>query len=121
VVGGVFEFSQPLYTVAERAGSVTINVRRTGDTGRAMSVDYSTDDGSVPTLSIPCSAVTGLALERCDYTRAAGTLQFAAGETEKTFAVLVNDDSYPEGTETAHLRLANQSAGAAAPGRGAWK
>jgi hypothetical protein len=51
--------------------------------------------------------VTGIALERCDYTRAAGTLSFAAGETEKTFTVLVNDDSYTEGTETVQLRLSN--------------
>jgi hypothetical protein len=111
-VGGAFEFSQAVYAGAERGGSVAVTVRRTGDTGSAASVDYSTDDGSAPSVAVACSATTGLALERCDYTRAAGTLQFAANEAEKTFVVLVNDDSYFEGTETTQLRLSNPSTGA---------
>jgi ABC-type dipeptide/oligopeptide/nickel transport system ATPase subunit len=56
--------------------------------------------------------VSGFALERCDYTRASGTLQFAANETEKSFVVLVNDDSYAEGTEITSLKLSNPGAGA---------
>lgn len=60
---------------------------------------------------MPCSTLKGLAPERCDYTRAAGTLQFADGETEKTFSVLLSDDSYAEGTETTHLRLSNPAGG----------
>jgi hypothetical protein len=111
-VGGVIEFSQPLYIVGERNGSVTITVRRTGDLTGALSVDYVTDDGRIPSVLVPCSAVTGLALELCDYTRAAGTLHFAAGEAEKTFAVLVNDDSYVEGAETVQLVLSNPGGGA---------
>ncbi|HJQ34724.1 MAG TPA: Ig-like domain repeat protein, partial [Pyrinomonadaceae bacterium] len=111
-VGGAFEFSRAVYAVTERGGSVAITVRRTGDASQAASVDYSTDDGSTPSVAVACSATTGQALERCDYTRAAGTLQFAANETEKTFVVLVNDDSYVEGTETTALRLSNPSAGA---------
>jgi probable HAF family extracellular repeat protein len=113
MVNSVIEFTQSVYTVAERAGSVTITVRRRGITTSAASVDYTTDDGSIPTVAVPCSTVTGLALERCDYTRAAGTLNFAAGETEKTFTVLVNDDSYAEGTEAATLRLSNPTGGTA--------
>ncbi|HWW75894.1 MAG TPA: Ig-like domain repeat protein, partial [Pyrinomonadaceae bacterium] len=111
-VGGAFEFAQAVYAVAERGGSVAVTVRRTGDASQAASVDYSTDDGGAPSVAVACSATTGLALERCDYTRAAGTLQFAANETQKTFVVLVNDDSYVEGTETTQLRLSNPSAGA---------
>jgi hypothetical protein len=107
VAATLFNFSQATYTVNERDGSITITVSRTGDTTQAASVDYSTDDGSTPSVFVRCSSVTGIALERCDYTRAAGTLNFAAGETQKTFAVLVNDDSYVEGTETASLRLSN--------------
>jgi CSLREA domain-containing protein len=103
----LFEFSQPTYTVAEGAGSLAVTVRRAGDTSQAASVDYATDDGSVTSVSVPCSAVTGLALARCDFTQAQGTLRFAAGETEKTFGVLVSDDSYVEGTEIAHVTLSN--------------
>jgi probable HAF family extracellular repeat protein len=105
------EFTQSLYTVGERDGSASITVKRTGDTTVSASVDYATDDGSTPTVAVPCSSVTGLALERCDYTRSAGTLNFAPGETQKTFAVLINDDSYTEGTETLTLNLSNPTGG----------
>jgi hypothetical protein len=111
--GSIFNFSQGLYATAERAGSVSVTVGRAGDISQAASVDYTTDDGSVDAAVVPCSATTGLALERCDYTRAAGTLRFAPGESEKTFVVLVNDDSFNEGSETTRLRLSNPSAGSA--------
>ena len=109
--GGGFEFSQANYVAAERGGSVTITVKRTGDVTAAASVDYATEDGSIPSVAIPCSVVTGVALERCDYTRAAGTLRFASNETEKSFVVLVNDDSHVEGSETISLKLSNPSSG----------
>ena len=111
--GGRIEFSEAAYAVAERGGQVVVTVRRVGDTTRAASVEYATDDGSTPSVAVACSATTGLALERCDYTRAAGTLRFAAGEALKTFTVLVNDDSYAEGAEAAALRLSNPTGGAA--------
>lgn len=112
LVGSIFQFAQALYTVAESAGSIAITVRRTGDTSQAVSVDYTTDDGSVPAVIAPCVTTSGAALERCDYTRAAGTLRFAPGQTEQSFTVLVNADSFVEGTETTHLRLAHASGGA---------
>jgi uncharacterized repeat protein (TIGR01451 family) len=107
----VIQFSQPNYTVAERGGGIQITVTRTGDTSRAVSVDYATDDAGIPTVATPCSTVSGKALERCDYTRSAGTLSFAPGETQKSFTVLVNDDSYAEGAETLQLVLSNPAAG----------
>jgi hypothetical protein len=113
VVGSVFEFSQSLYTVAERGGSISISVRRVGHTAGAASVDFVTDDGSVPSMPVPCSSTMGLALERCDYTRAVGTLRFAPNETEQSFTVLVNDDSYAEGAETLQLVLSNPRGGVA--------
>jgi hypothetical protein len=109
------EFSQATFTVNERGGSVTITVNRSGDASQAASVDYATDDGSIPSVTVPCSAVTGLALERCDYTRVTGTLNFAPGQREKTFVILVNDDSYVEGTETTSLRLSNPVGAPLAP------
>jgi CSLREA domain-containing protein len=111
-VGSIFEFSQSAYEVAEGA-SLTVTVKRSGDTSQAVSVGYATDDGSTPSVVVPCSSVTGLALDRCDFTKALGTLNFAAGETQQTFLVLGGDDSYTEGPESARLRLSNPSAGAA--------
>ena len=74
---------------------MTITVVRTGDISGAAAVDYSTSD------------IT--ASERRDYITALGTLQFAAGESSKSFAVLINEDSYIEGDETFYLNLSNPS------------
>ena len=110
--GGTFEFSQSAYNVAEGLVALTVTVQRSGNTASAADVDYATDDGSTPAVSVPCTSTTGLALDRCDYTKALGTLHFAAGETSKTFQVLVSDDSYTEGSETAQLKLSNPTNGA---------
>ena len=42
-----------------------------------------------------------------DFTYAAGTVVFSANETSKTFPVLIGEDSYGEGTETATVTLSN--------------
>ena len=110
--GGVVSFSAASYTVAEGAGSLLVTVVRGGDTSAAAGVEYTTDDGSSPGVFVPCSATTGAALARCDFTAAAGRLNFAAGESAKTFPVLVSDDAYAEGPETLHLVLRNPSGGA---------
>jgi len=89
------QFSASNYNVQEDCTFVTITVNRTGDTSGAASVDYSTSD------------VT--ATQRNDYITALGRLQFASGETSKTFAVLINEDSYVEGTESFNLNLSNSS------------
>ncbi|MET0645318.1 MAG: tandem-95 repeat protein [Pyrinomonadaceae bacterium] len=102
---GSIEFKQSAYTAAEGSGDLAVTVRRTGDTSQAASVAYATDDGSNPNVSVPCSATAGAALDRCDFTKALGRLTFAPGETEKTITVLLGDDSYVEGTETALIRL----------------
>ncbi|HWS90300.1 MAG TPA: tandem-95 repeat protein [Pyrinomonadaceae bacterium] len=104
---GIIELKQSSYTAAEGAGPLAVVVRRTGDTSTAASVAYATDDGSIPGVSVPCSATAGAALDRCDFTKALGRLVFAPGETEKTINVLVGDDSYVEGPETAVIRLSN--------------
>ena len=72
---------------------MTITVNRIGDTSGAATVDYITSD------------IT--ATERKDYIKALGTLRFAAGETSKSFALLINEDSFVEGNETFNLTLSN--------------
>jgi hypothetical protein len=84
-------------------------VRRTGDTSRAATVDYATnvDNG------LPCSTASGVASPKCDFTAALGTLNFAAGDTNKTITILISQDSFVEGPETITITLTNPQAGAA--------
>jgi hypothetical protein len=110
--GGVIEFEQATYNVAE-GGSLTVKVKRAIWDNLPVDVDYTTDDGSIPSVFVPCAATTGLALDRCDFTKALGTLHFAAGETEKTFTLLIGQDSYVEGAETFQLKLSNPRGNAA--------
>jgi hypothetical protein len=87
-----FEFSAASYSVNENdaAGHATITVNRAGATNVPASVNYATSHGTA----------TG-----ADYTAAAGTLNFAAGETTKTFQVDVANDGTSEANETVDLTL----------------
>ena len=67
-------------------------------------MDYATRDGSAHAGS--------------DYTAASGTLSFEPGETAKTVAVAVLDDSHDEGSETMTLRLSNASGAYIADNKG---
>jgi hypothetical protein len=87
-----------------------VTVNRTNDTSRAATVDYATNDTGAPA---PCGTVNGLASAHCDFTTARGTLRFAAGETQRTFTVLVNGDSYGEGFERFTVNLSNPMGGSA--------
>ncbi len=94
----LLQFTQTTPVVQEDVTTLTLTVQRTGDTSGAVTVDYATANGT--------------ASERSDYTTAVGTLRFAAGETSKTFDVLVNEDSFTEGNETFNVALSNATGGA---------
>ena len=72
---------------------MTVTVNRIGDTSAAAAVDYNTSD------------VT--ATERKDYITSLGRLQFAAGQTSNSFVVLINEDSFVEGSEVFNVNLTN--------------
>ncbi len=81
--------------IPEGAHAKTINVLRLGDLSSEVRVDYTTLDG--------------VASERTDYTSARGTLAFAAGESEKSFTVLITDDGFVEPAEGFSVMLSNPS------------
>jgi hypothetical protein len=109
----LIKFSQSTYSVNENGNVISITVIRSGDTSPAVTVDYATPDDSAAMSVLPCSNANGVASPRCDFTTALGTLRFAAGETSKTFNVLISQDLWVEGNETAQLTLSNPTGGAA--------
>jgi len=95
-------------SVNEGAGFATVTVTRAGDTTRAATVQYATTD----TAGLQnCTVANGKASERCDYATAVGRVQFAIGETIKTFTIPIIDDAIVEGDETLTVSL-NGPAGA---------
>lgn len=107
-IGGFFSFAASSATTTENSGSTTVTVRRTGDTSRAASVDYATNADN----GLPCSSASGVASPKCDFTAALGTLNFAAGDINKTITILIGQDSFVEGPETITITLTNPQAGA---------
>jgi hypothetical protein len=96
------QLSSNALSVNESAGFVDVSVTRTGDTSRAATVLYSTTD----TAGLQnCTVANSKASERCDYGTAVGRIQFAVGETAKTFTIPIVDDALVEGDETFTVNL----------------
>ncbi len=94
----VIDFAAPQFDTSEGSGAAPITVTRIGDVSSPATVDYFISDNG--------------ASERTDYTTTLGTLHFAPGETQKTFDVLITDDSVPEANEMAFLGLLNATGNA---------
>jgi hypothetical protein len=97
---GLLELAAATVNLSENGGEATVTVKRSASTTGAVSVDYTTSDGSAAAGS--------------DYTAASGTLSFADGETSKTFTVPVADDSADEGRESVAIELSNATGNALA-------
>ena len=68
-----------------------ITITRTGPTSGVSTVDYTVNNAT--------------ATQRGDFTYASGTVVFNVNETSKTFPVLISEDGYTEGTESATVQL----------------
>lgn len=97
-------FTAAEFRVAEAAGTVNVQVRRSGGTRTRVQVDYRSLSGSAD------AAEPGL-----DYTAVSGTLVWEPGETDKTIAIAILDDETFEANETFSVLLDNASAGAVVP------
>jgi PKD repeat protein len=74
-------FGQPVYTVAENGGSVTITLERSGDLSRAIDLDYTTFPNDPPAEFV--HNLEPLAMK----------ISFAPGEATKTITHRVQDDN----------------------------
>lgn len=87
----VLQFESPTLNVNENNTTLQINVLRSGNTAEAVSAKVDSADATASDVS--------------DYTRLFETLHFAPGETSKSISLLLNDDSFVEGTETFVLTM----------------
>jgi uncharacterized protein (TIGR03118 family) len=92
------EFSSDDYTIGEGNSSIQITVTRSGNVSGSASVNYATFDETAP---------TGHATQKNDYEIAVGKVNFAPGETSKTFKVILVDDKIDENDEAIDLALSN--------------
>jgi len=84
--------------VSESGGSATIAVTRIGNTTNPVTINYATNNGT--------------ATQPSDYINASGSLQFAAGETVKTFVVPIINDGTVEHSENINVVLSSPGNGA---------
>jgi hypothetical protein len=91
--GGTVQFALASYLALESSGTATVTVNLSTASGQQVTVDYATSNGSAAAGS--------------DYTATSGTLNFAPGETSKSFFVPILDDGGTEGDETVNLTLSN--------------
>ena len=89
----VFNVLTNAASVAENVGTAVITIRRTG--------------GTVATATVQYAAAAGTASATTDYTTVAGTLTFKPGETNKTVAVKITNDTTAETDETLTVTLTN--------------
>jgi Calx-beta domain/Carboxypeptidase regulatory-like domain len=85
------QFSRSTYSVNENVPAVGITVIRAGNISVPVSVSYATADLTANAGS--------------DYSSRTGNLDFAAGETTKTFPVSIMNDTRDEADETINLML----------------
>jgi polyhydroxybutyrate depolymerase len=90
------QFTTSVFPVGESAGVIRLPVKRSGDTNLAVTVDYSTLDGT---------AVSGV-----KYTATSGHLVFAPGETNQTITVPILNEGFVEGLKTFRVTLSNPTA-----------
>lgn len=95
IVPGSAQFTTTAFANSERSAA-TITVSRTGSTATAATVNYATGGGTA---------------DGNDYKATSGTLTFAPGESTKSFAVELTDDSVREDEETVGLTLSGPSSG----------
>jgi hypothetical protein len=94
------QLSSATYSVGEDGGTATVSVTRSNATENSVSVGYATSDSTA--VGGACGALSGN-----DYVPTSGTLNFASGDTTKTFSIPICDDNLFEPIETVNVALNN--------------
>ena len=98
-----YSFSSRDAYSAREGQTATITVNRSGSLAGAVTVDYSTSDGTESNKAVSPS----------DYKATSGTLRFADGEASKTFTIELADDTENELNEKFLVTLSNPTGSAA--------
>ena len=106
------QLNQSTFAVNESDGRVNISMNRSGTTSSSATVKYATSDSAGLTN---CNVINGVASSRCDYAVSVGTIDFAAGETSKSFSIPIVDDSYAEGPESFTITLSGPAGSSLGP------
>jgi hypothetical protein len=93
--GTSYRWEQPNYEVPENGGTITLKIIKSG-----------TSAGSVNFFTAPQSAEPGR-----DYVHSQGTVNFAAGETNKTVTITLLDEFVPDGDRIFEVHLDSSHAG----------
>jgi uncharacterized protein (TIGR03118 family) len=95
----LIQFGADSYSVFEGplSSHIDVTITRAGDVSHEASVNYNTFD----------EASAGHASQTSDYEIALGRVDFAPGETSKTFRIHIVDDNFVEGDEAIGLALSN--------------
>ena len=96
-------------TVGSGAALSVADARTTEVADAALEFAVTLSRAATGTVTVNFATADGTAQAGQDYTATAGTLTFAAGETQKTVSVEVLDDAHDEGEETLTLTLSNAS------------
>lgn len=96
---GVIGFALANFVVNENVTNAVVSVTRTNGSSGPVSVQYATVTGGTASAGV-------------DYTTRSGTLNFAGGETNRTFQIPITDDSTIEPDETINIRLSGVTGGA---------
>lgn len=100
---GQLGFASTTLSVAESAASVTVRLQRTGGLAGAVSVQYTTSNGTATAGS--------------DYSATSGTLTWPDDDNEeRTFTIPLTNDTTVEENETIRVILSNPTAGAVIDG-----
>jgi hypothetical protein len=97
---GTVQLSAASYAVDQNAGTLVVNVQRSAGSNGAISVAYSTANGTASAGS--------------DYSASSGTLQWAAGDTSaKTFSISISNAAPFSSSRSFTINLSNPTGGTA--------